>query len=124
MEKKKKDNRGGVRKGQGRPKGSKTKKKIELEEAELTFRKWASKDLQDLYAAYIDLALGVKCEKPVWSNGKVIRTEIYQRPPDRSALNDLTSRVMGKIKDEFGVSFDVKNVKETQEVLKKIFSEK
>lgn len=121
----KKSKRGGPRPNSGRPKKIDQEHKIEeLEESEVQFRKWALKDIWAYYNAYIDLALGIKVVKPVWSNGKKVREEVYQKPPDRGALNDLTSRIMGKIKDDFGISLDVKNIKEVQDTLQQIFGAK
>ena len=114
-----KTGKGGWR-GGGRPKGSKTLKRIEQEKAKTYFQERTREKWDKIIDSYFAIAFGYFYEKPVWSNGKMVDTIIYKTAPDRAALNDLVTRVIGKPLEEIAGSLNFSNIKETQATLRKL----
>lgn len=117
--------RGGWR-GGGRPLGSKNKKTVKQEDAKDHLQKilLGKGNYDEMIKAYLSLAYGYYYEKPVWSNGEVVNVRIYKAPPDRSALNDLITRVIGKPIEEIAGSINLTNIRETQTFLQKLLKSK
>ncbi len=113
--------RGGWR-GGGRPRGSKSKATIKKEKAREYLQKKACEKWDEIIDAYFALAFGHYREKPEWSNGKKVGVKIYKTAPDRAALNDLVTRVIGKPLEEISGSLNLTNIKETQATLRKLLT--
>ena len=116
-----KTGRGGWR-GGGRPKGSKDKNPhiVAQEKAKDYFQEKSRERWQDVIDAYFDLGFGHYREK----KGKDGKKRVYSVSPDRAALNDIVTRVIGKPIEEIAGNLNLTNVKETQKALRKLLSKK
>jgi len=111
--------RGGWR-GGGRPKGVIPKMTVKQEKAKDRLQLSVRQKWEEVIDAYFTLAFGHFREK-VCKDGK---KRIYTISPDRAALNDLVTRVIGKPIEEIAGNFNFANVKETQKTLRKLLSKK
>ena len=106
--------------GGGRPKKILGPRTVKQEKAKNYLQKKTREKWQDIIDAYFALGLGHFREK-VCKDGK---KRIYTISPDRAALNDLVTRVIGKPIEELSGNLNLTNVKETQKTLRKLLSKK
>ncbi len=84
--------RGGRRSGAGKPKGRKASHTLEASQARARLIERIHEDMDELYEAWLSIALGEWKEGVV--DGKPQR--IYTRPPNASAIRDMLDRAMGR----------------------------
>ncbi len=99
--------RGGRRAGAGKPKGRKASHTLEASQARVRLVERIHEDMDELYEAWLSVALGEWKEGVV--DGKPQR--IYTRPPNASAIRDMLYRAMGRpvqpVEAEVVAPFDI-----------------